>query len=169
MCDDQKSLQNINYGCLLESLEDSYFLVFVFGSRTLRFLDCLFLGLERSPSPGFVRDCWCPVPCLPPISPMEGAINSCPSWTQLPYCLFRLPDSLDKTSRQSPAHIAVSEALNSQVNSQQLSSTDCVVGGYVHVYLGEWGVPFPEHLIFCSLCAKNYTSMFPHLPLQHAC
>lgn len=62
MCDDQKSLQNINSGCLLESLEDSYFLVFVFGPRTLRFLDCLFLGLERSPSPGFVRDCWCPVP-----------------------------------------------------------------------------------------------------------
>lgn len=75
MCDDQKSLQNINSGCLLESLEDSYFLVFVFGSRTLRFLDCLFLGLERSPSPGFVRDCWCPVPCLPPISPMEGPVT----------------------------------------------------------------------------------------------
>lgn len=40
---------------------------------------------------------------------------------------------------QKPAHIAVSGVVSSQVNSQQLRvvAIDRIVGGYVHVYMGE--------------------------------
>lgn len=81
------------------------------------------LGLKRSPSLGFVHDCWRHVPHSFSHPAWWGqCIDSCPGWIQLPdACFFRLPHGLDKTSRQSPAHIVVFEVVNSQVNLQQLS------------------------------------------------
>lgn len=55
-------------------------------------------------------------------------------------CFSRLPHTLDKASRQSPAHVVAFEVVNSPVNLQQLScSADSLVGGCAHMYLGGRG------------------------------